>query len=399
MNNDDIRRTDEYFAVLRRKWTTVPFTQIDRISTCELSALSDPQLLSHWERARQTTVDGRDLSNRRGWYQLLYRDWCRDRKIIDMGCGLGIDGIHFAEHGAKVTFVDLVPSNIEVVQRICRIKGIHGNCTFLVMERLQDLASLAADYDAVFGFGSLMNAPLEIMKPEFAVLADRVKPGGRFIMQAYPKSRWEREGRMPFEQWGEKTDGEGTPWAEWYDAEKLIEALKPERFHLVYYCDWYRGDMNCIDLVKSDPTQDDLPAAARRSEASPVLAQAVTYPYWKGASLTYGNAGLAVTTPSACWAYAAEIPFTEVRDAAPAGAKAYLRVKARVRHGGIGVGVLAQDERNFLAELQFSPQTDSDILFAEISDFTGAKTVIIRNACREGLPSDAVIEDVGIYWV
>jgi 2-polyprenyl-3-methyl-5-hydroxy-6-metoxy-1,4-benzoquinol methylase len=399
MTSDDVSRTNEYFAVLRRKWATVPFTQIDRIATDGLSALDDEQLLSHWEKARRITVDGRDPNNRRGWYQLLYRDWCRGRKIIDMGCGLGIDGLHFAEHGAKVTFVDLVPSNIEVVQRICRLKGIADNCTFLVMETLGDLDGLPADYDAVFGFGSLMHAPLEIMKPEFAALVARLKPEGRFIMHAYPKSRWEREGEMPFEKWGEKTDGQGTPWAEWYDANKLIEALKPARFHLVYYCDWYRGDMNCIDLVQSAAAEDDIQTMARRLVTGPDLAKAVTYPYWKDASLSQGVDGLSVLTPTPCWAYAVEVPLQSHAHDIPAGARVFLRVKARVSQGEIGVGLLSADGRDFLTELRFSTETDTDVLFAEVDGFATAQTVIIRNACRDGEASEAVIEDVGCYWV
>src|SRR5262249_48003718 len=163
----------------------------------------------------------------RGWYQLLYRDWCRGKQIIDIGCGLGIDGIHFAEHGAMVTFIDIVETNVELVRRICRAKGIEDRCSFLVMRGAEDLAALPANYAAVMGFGSLMNAPYEIMKPEFDALAARLRPDqGRFIMHAYPKTRWEREGSLPFDKWGEKTDGPGTPWAEWYDADKLMEALR-----------------------------------------------------------------------------------------------------------------------------------------------------------------------------
>ncbi len=34
--------------------------------------------------------------------------------------------------------------------------------------------------------------------------------GGRWIELAYPKSRWVRDGKMPFDRLGKKTDG-GAP--------------------------------------------------------------------------------------------------------------------------------------------------------------------------------------------
>ena len=38
--------------------------------------------------------------------------------------------------------------------------------------------------------------------------------------------------RLPFDQWGEKTDG-GAPWAEWYDLEKLFRAFDPVHMETV----------------------------------------------------------------------------------------------------------------------------------------------------------------------
>ena len=40
-------------------------------------------------------------------------------------------------------------------------------------------------------------------------------------------------GRPPFSEWGKLTDGERTPWVEWYDIEKLKLRLHPGRFETV----------------------------------------------------------------------------------------------------------------------------------------------------------------------
>ena len=386
--------TQAYLKTLREKWNTIPFTSDDRAHAADLLTLDDAKLFSQWEKARRATVEGKRVNDIRGWYQLMYRDWCRGRKIIDIGCGLGIDGVHFAENGASVTFIDIVESNVELVQRICRLKEIEQACTFLVMNDAGDLANLDRNYDAVMGFGSLMHAPFDVMKPEFDGLTTRLKPeGGRFIMHAYPKKRWEREGSLPFDKWGEKTDGEGTPWAEWYDADKLIDALKPARFELVYYCEYRQGDMNCIDLVRSAVPAQVLPIDSVLF-ARGDLALAVTF--WEGASLTQASSGLNVTTGSTCWGYAAEIPLLISKEI-PSKKRFRLLAKASVQQGEIGVGILGKDGKRFLVELRFDPRADREQLSAELDDLENAKAVIVRNTCRDSQPSKAFIEEVSLF--
>jgi hypothetical protein len=65
----------------------------------------------------------------------------------------------------------------------------------------------------------------------------------------YPRARWEREGHLPFETWGEKTDG-GAPWMEWYDLPKLLHRLAPARFDVVLAFDYHNSDFNWFDLER-----------------------------------------------------------------------------------------------------------------------------------------------------
>jgi len=80
-------------------------------------------------------------------------------------------------------------------------------------------------------------------------LLKHMKPGGRWVELAYPKIRWEREGRMPLEQWGARTDG-GAPWMEWYDLEKMTLRLAPDRFRVVLYFEYHNSDFNWFDLER-----------------------------------------------------------------------------------------------------------------------------------------------------
>jgi hypothetical protein len=147
--------------------------------------------------------------------------------------------------------VDLVESNLKVLQRLCGIIGL-GDVRFVHFQDLHSLKGLDADYDVIMAMGSLHNAPVKVMKPEYQELLKHLKIGGRWLQLAYPRSRWIREGRSPFRKWGEITDGAGTPWCEWYDLPKLLSMFAPAKFDVVLYQEFHNGDFNWFDLLYRD---------------------------------------------------------------------------------------------------------------------------------------------------
>jgi SAM-dependent methyltransferase len=200
-----------------------------------------------WTQIRINATTGPSF-NVRGWYHLIYSDIFRDKKIMDVGSGLGIDGITFAEKGASVTFVDIVQSNLEVIKRLCCLLNLH-NIDFCYLESIASLKVLPTNFDVIWCQGSLINAPFEILRGETQELLHHLPIGGRWIELAYPKIRWEREGKLPFNQWGDKTDG-GAPWIEWYDLAKLKKLLSPAEFDVVLYFNFHNDDFNWFDLVR-----------------------------------------------------------------------------------------------------------------------------------------------------
>lgn len=238
------------FDILRRKWVEVPITPTvnGRRRTDELLSLPDEELLELWSKSREAQTTGSGFKTR-GWYHLLYADVLRDKKVLDIGCGLAFDGITFAQHGARVTFVDIAETNLQVVRRLCKILGLH-DVDFLYMRDVESLSSLELDFDVVMCMGSLHNAPFEVIRPEAQELLKHLKIGGRWLQLAYPKTRWLREGSLPFDVWGIRTDGPGTPWEEWYDLPKLLRLLKPARFDVVLYLEFDNSNFNWFDLVR-----------------------------------------------------------------------------------------------------------------------------------------------------
>src|SRR5207249_1858570 len=135
---------------------------------------------------------------------------------------------------------------LKVVERLCAIKGIAGE--FFYIEDNRSFAQLPYDFDAVLAIGSLINAPKEVVRDEVQALLPHVKPGGRWLHLAYPKARWEREGSLPFSEWGKVTDGPNTPWMEYHEWETLVYLFDPTRIELRFECEWHNLDFNWFDF-------------------------------------------------------------------------------------------------------------------------------------------------------
>jgi SAM-dependent methyltransferase len=239
----------EIFDYLRRRWSIVPAGLDARRSASDLKQLPVDELRELWQASHKAATTGSSGFPGRGWYQALYRDVLHGKKVLEFGSGMGLDGIEFARHGAQMTFVDIVEDNLAVMERLCGIFGI-TDARFVYLEQLSSLDVLDHDYDVVWCQGSQINNPFGFARRECGLILRHLKSGGRWIELAYPKERWIREGSPPFRIWGTMTDGEGTPWVEWYDLDKLLRRLAPARFDPILSLNFHNDDFNWFDLVR-----------------------------------------------------------------------------------------------------------------------------------------------------
>jgi SAM-dependent methyltransferase len=244
----DTSKDDAVFDLLRAKWSTVPAGLDTRRSSTDLLALPDSELKDLWQGVHREATTGEGFAVR-GWYQTLYRDVLKGKSVLDVGSGMGIDGVEFARHGARVTFVDIVESNLQVLRRLCQIFGA-PDVRFVHLQNLASLNGLP-EFDVIWCQGSMINAPFDFSARESAAIMRHLKPGGRWIELAYPRERWERDGRPAFSVWGTMTDGEGTPWMEWYDLDRLLKRLAPATFAPILVLNFHNDDFNWFDLVRT----------------------------------------------------------------------------------------------------------------------------------------------------
>lgn len=236
---------DDPLAVLRRKWSEIPSGNELRQTSTGLLRQEDAAIIAQFEGARRNDTEGTGWGIR-GWYHNMYCPLMPGQSLLDIGCGMGISSVTFAEMGARVTFTDIIPENVELVRRICRIKGIAAE--FLWIERFEDIDRLPCDFDVVTALGSLINAPLAVTRIEIARIKQHLRLGGRWLHFAYPKARWVREGSLPYAQWGEHTDGAGTPWMEYHDRAKMEWLFAPSQIRILFDCEWHDSDFNWFDL-------------------------------------------------------------------------------------------------------------------------------------------------------
>lgn len=203
----------------REKWREVPGgDDVDgRVYSDDLMALSDAELLARWE-----AMAARRAGGVVGRMEPLYRDFFRDSHVLEIGGGLGFDGLRFAAQGAFWTFADIVPGNLAVIDRVASLKGLTVG-----LQKIGEDLSFCGEFDAIVAIGSIHHVPFDVARKEALNALSCLKIGGRWIELVYPRERWLREGSMPFDQWGSRTDGERTPWVEWYDAEKVRHRLRP----------------------------------------------------------------------------------------------------------------------------------------------------------------------------
>jgi SAM-dependent methyltransferase len=240
--------TTDFERRTREKWREIPSTRTGRAFSTELLEWPGDELLAYWEEAREQVSS----PGVRGWYHEHYVERFRGCRVADVGPGIGIDGIYFAERGARVTFVDIVEDNLALLRRLCAVKGVEADFYFI-----DDFFSyrFAEPFDAFMFIGSMHHAPFEFARRQVAAMMPFLKPGGRVVMLAYPKERYLATGARDFQEFAKRTDGERTPWAEWYDEGKVMRLFGPA-FRLNWACRFGQHDTEFIwfDLTKVNAT-------------------------------------------------------------------------------------------------------------------------------------------------
>jgi ubiquinone/menaquinone biosynthesis C-methylase UbiE len=107
------------------------------------------------------------------------------RSVLEVGCGVAIDLVRFAQGGAEVTGVDLARQSIDLAKKYFEHCGLNGD---LRLGNGEELDFPDDSFDVVYAHGVIQyTANARKMVDE---LRRVVKPGGEVIMMVYNRISW-----------------------------------------------------------------------------------------------------------------------------------------------------------------------------------------------------------------
>jgi SAM-dependent methyltransferase len=110
----------------------------------------------------------------------------RDRKLLEVGCGIGTDLVRFARGGARVTGIDLSQTAIDLARKNFALN--HVSAEELRVANGEELPYPDATFDVVYGHGVIQYTadPARLVRECHRVL----KPGGTGIFMVYNRVSW-----------------------------------------------------------------------------------------------------------------------------------------------------------------------------------------------------------------
>lgn len=109
----------------------------------------------------------------------------KGQRLLEVGCGVGIDLVRFARGGAIVTGIDLAEVSIELARQNFALRGLSGNLLVMNGEALDFLDD---SFDVVYAHGVIQyTAHAERMVAEIHRV---LKPKGQAIMMVYNRRSW-----------------------------------------------------------------------------------------------------------------------------------------------------------------------------------------------------------------
>ena len=109
----------------------------------------------------------------------------RGKRVLEVGCGVGIDLVRFARVGARVTGVDLSPTAIGLARLNLAQCNLHAD---LGMMNGEALGFESAEFDLIYAHGVLPYTPdaAKMVGELHRVL----RPGGEAILMVYNRYSW-----------------------------------------------------------------------------------------------------------------------------------------------------------------------------------------------------------------
>jgi SAM-dependent methyltransferase len=215
------------FETQRQAWRRIPVDDLGYHDAAELARLPDGQL--------RLLVSGFEQRRYGGWRNAggLWRaemglDDVHGRRVLDYGCGAGIEALQYARGGNWVSIADINPGSLELAERVLALEGYRPENAWLVSPEPPFIPARPGSFDLVAMNGVLHH--IEDPVPVVRKAARWLAPGGELRVMVYTDRGWRaatgteppddvtgHPRREAFVRWGDEVGD----WADWYDAARL----------------------------------------------------------------------------------------------------------------------------------------------------------------------------------
>lgn len=341
----------------------------DRVCSDQLVLLDQAVFVEHWQMYyRHRAETGR-------WYQTLYKDFLRDKAVLEIGSGLGFDGVFFLQEGAKQwTFCDIAKTNLAVVGRVCEQVGVDGDLVF-IDDNFECFDELGM-YDVIWAYGSLINVPFAFAQAECRKVLPHLKPRGRWIEACRPLERWQRWIKPPLSEWT-------VPWVELYDVGKMKKRLFPAPMEAILNFNFNEDQFKWLDLVFAS----DKAFTAKHSILDFDVFPLGAAPEIHGdTTLTEsGDNSAEITTPEFTWSYAASFDLAASiaqmeRTSRQANGGFTIEIELLVSRGHVGILLVGDDINTPLCEEYMAAASmERQTVMISVPPQLGGRHLVFRN--------------------
>jgi 2-polyprenyl-3-methyl-5-hydroxy-6-metoxy-1,4-benzoquinol methylase len=113
----------------------------------------------------------------------------QNKRVLEIGCGIGTDTMNFARHGALVTAVDLSEKSLEMARKRAEVYGLSDRIRFFhgSAEQLGQVVP-PEPFDLIYSFGVIHHTP----HPERVLeqLRNFARPGTTVKIMVYNRHSW-----------------------------------------------------------------------------------------------------------------------------------------------------------------------------------------------------------------
>jgi SAM-dependent methyltransferase len=109
-----------------------------------------------------------------------FESW-RGKKVLEIGCGVGTDGVEFAKAGAVYTGIDASSKSAELAKKNFKLSGFNPDS--IVLADAENLLFKDNTFDFVYSWGVIHHTP--DMEKAISEVRRVLKDGGKFCIMLY----------------------------------------------------------------------------------------------------------------------------------------------------------------------------------------------------------------------